>query len=246
MDRFQQARETQRHGTTSRVEDEGTHSRLDRIEAQLELLVASFGALSFPSLDPVTEAVRGLADRPIVVPDPEDGTVREVAAMLQQLRAEIAEAAGQSPALPERSLIDLTDDTILTLVELLKEATDRTTVRLDPRDLDEVLRNISSRVVISGPSQVRLADDAVVQVDTSGRTLTQRMLNKELTTDYRWWVDDQDPDFIYMAEAPLGSDPAVDAVWRGIRLPQVLDGSQGVAEAEGFVWTDRAAAGWVD
>lgn len=84
------------------------------------------------------------------------------------------------------------------------------------------------------------------RVTSVGETLTERMLSKQITEGYRWWVDDKSSAlWIYLAEAPAGSDPAAAAVWSGIRVPTAANATEyAYYEAEGFVWDSRASASW--
>lgn len=105
----------------------------------------------------------------------------------------------------------------------------------------------ASSVPVSGPLTNAQLRSLPVGVSLT-RTLTERMLAKQPASDtHRLWFDVADPSFIYTAEALAGSNPANDAVWRGIRVTLDADGTPvgAVQVGDGFKWNDRSSfGGW--
>lgn len=96
------------------------------------------------------------------------------------------------------------------------------------------------------PGEARVVDGKLQVEPTPNRSLTERMLAKAPLVGYTLWLDTADPAAFYLAEAPTGNSPA-SPTFRGIRVPRNADGDPvgAVQTADGFVWNDRATAGWV-
>lgn len=96
----------------------------------------------------------------------------------------------------------------------------------------------------SGVSAAVDADGRLFFVDE--RSLTQRMFEKSPQTGSRLWLDTADASYIYIAEAPAGSDPASATAWQGIRITKDANGNPlgGVLIATNFAWNNRSSATW--
>lgn len=101
-------------------------------------------------------------------------------------------------------------------------------------------------------AQIQLQTDTVEAklqdiIDASAATLSGRMLKQSVASGKRLSVDLVSQGSWYIAEAAGNADPALDAVWQGIRIPLDVTGAPlgEIEEGTGFIWNQRALfTGW--